>query len=67
MTEPSKFKPPPDTTQDPVIFGPDPTPQQRPPDWGEDPSYRPRPRWPFVAAILIMVIVLVGALGLWIL
>lgn len=57
----------PDPTRDPVIFGPDPMTEQRPPDWGDEPSYVPRPRWPFMVAILILVVVMVGAVGIWVL
>jgi hypothetical protein len=56
--------------QDPVLFGPDPFAGQ--PGWDqpaggdEEPTYAPRPRWPVVAGILILVVLLVGAMGIWV-
>jgi hypothetical protein len=55
--------------QDPVLFGPDPFAGQ--PGFGqpagdEEPTYAPRPRWPAVAGILILVVLLVGAMGIWV-
>ncbi len=56
-----------ETQQDPVIFGSDPFTHERPPVEDDDlVTYRPPTRWPFVVAILILVVVLVGALGLWV-
>jgi hypothetical protein len=57
---------PDDPQRDPVIFGPDPFAHQRPPIEGDEPSDRPRPRWPFAAAIVIIVAVMVAAVGIWI-
>lgn len=59
---PPERQPPPD----PVIFGPDPFADQPPPDLGLEPTYYPRPRWPIVVAILLLVAGLVAALGLWV-
>ena len=57
--------------QDPVVFGPDPFAGQpgweRPPGEEEEPAYLPRPKWPMVAGILLLVILLVGAVGIWVL
>lgn len=63
MTENS---PPRGSTPDPVLFGTDPFPA--PPGLGpdEEPTYT-RQRWPVVTAILILVVVLVGAVGIWVL
>lgn len=36
-----------------------------PPPMGHRPTYR-RPRWPMVVAILLIVMVLVGAMGIWV-
>jgi hypothetical protein len=55
--------------QDPVLFGPDPFDQipGRPPvDETADEGELPRPRWPVIVGILIVVVVLVGAAGIWI-
>lgn len=59
------------SSPDPVVFGPDPFAQQ--PGWQapapedqDDASELPRPRWPVVVAILILVVVLVGAMGIWV-
>lgn len=57
-----------ETQRDPVIFGGDPFTHERPPVEDEDkPTYRPPTRLPYVIAALFIVIVLVGALGLWVL
>jgi len=56
----------PDATRDPVIFGPDPFAHERPPVEDDEPTYRPRPRWPFLATILIIVVVLVAAVSIWV-
>jgi hypothetical protein len=59
--------------QDPVLFGPDPfagrpgEPFTGQPADGETPTYGPRPRWPVAAGILILVVLLVVALGIWVL
>lgn len=57
--------------QDPVLFGPDPfagQPGWEPPPVEEDaPGYLPRPKWPIVAGILLLVVLMVGAIGIWIL
>jgi hypothetical protein len=56
--------------QDPVLFGPDPFDQipGRPPVEGaaEDEGELPRPRWPVIVGILLVVVVLVGAVGIWV-
>ena len=57
----------PEATKDPVIFGPDPFTHERPPIEEDAPTYRARPRWPFLATILILVVVLVGAVSIWVL
>jgi hypothetical protein len=58
--------------QDPVLFGPDPFAAQ--PGWSppedaapgnEEPL--PRPKWPVIVGILVVVVVLVGAVGIWVL
>lgn len=53
--------------QDPVVFGPDPFAQLegRPPI-EDDEGELPRPRWPVIVGILIVVVVLVGAAGIWV-
>ena len=57
-----------DPQRDPVIFGSDPFTHQRPPVEDEDkPTYRPPTRWPFIITILILVVIMVGAVGLWVL
>lgn len=56
-----------ETQQDPVIFGPDPFTHERPPAEDDQPTYRPPTRWPVLIGILLVVIVLVGAVGLWVL
>lgn len=57
-----------DPQHDPVIFGSDPFTHERPPVEDEDkPTYRPPTRMPFVVTILILVVLLVGAVGLWVL
>jgi hypothetical protein len=56
--------------QDPVLFGPDPFAGQPgwepPPIAEEDAGELPRPRWPVVAGVLILVVLLVGAVGIWV-
>ena len=53
--------------RDPVIFGEDPFTHERPPVEDEDKvTYRPPTRMPYVVAILIVVIVLVGAVGIFV-
>lgn len=55
--------------QDPVLFGPDPfdqLPSQPPVDGEADEVELPRPRWPVIVGILIVVVVLVGAVGIWV-
>ncbi len=60
------------TQHDPVVFGPDPFDQQ--PGWqapaadenDDPPAYLPRPKWPMVTGILILVVLMVGALGIWV-
>ena len=53
--------------QDPVLFGPDPfAGQPGGPLDGEEPTYAPRPKWPVVAGILILVVLMVVALGIWV-
>jgi hypothetical protein len=57
--------------QDPVLFGSDPFAEQ--PGWsppGEvagDDVELPRPKWPMIVGILIVVVVLVGVVGIWVL
>jgi hypothetical protein len=54
--------------QDPVLFGPDPFAQlPGGPPTEDDEVEIPRPRWPVIVGILIVVVVLVGALGIWVL
>jgi hypothetical protein len=54
-------------TPDPVLFGSDPFAGQLEPEWDSDePTYSPRPRWPVVATILILVVLMVGAMGIWV-
>jgi len=55
-----------DPQRDPVIFGEDPFTHQRPPIEGDQPTYRPPTRWPFIITILILVVILVGAVGLFV-
>jgi hypothetical protein len=58
------------TQDDPVLFGPDPFAEQpgwSPPDDAREDRELPRPRWPVVVGILIVVVVLVGAVGIWVL
>jgi hypothetical protein len=62
MTQPQ----PDDPQRDPVIFGGDPFAHERPPIEDDQPSYRPRPRWPFAAAIVVLVAIMVVAVGLWV-
>jgi hypothetical protein len=54
--------------QDPVVFGPDPFAQLegRPPIEDDESELLPRPRWPVIVGILIVVVVLVGAAGIWV-
>ncbi|HEY7594551.1 MAG TPA: hypothetical protein VH969_15480 [Actinophytocola sp.] len=57
------------TQRDPVLFGADPfarQPGEPQPDERRD-TELPRPRWPVVVGILVVVVVLVGALGIWVL
>jgi hypothetical protein len=57
--------------QDPVLFGPDPFAEQ--PGWSppEDSPANdetlPRPKWPVIVGILVVVVVLVGVVGIWVL
>ncbi|MPZ79131.1 MAG: hypothetical protein GEV28_01505 [Actinophytocola sp.] len=56
-------------TPDPVLFGPDPFSQQpgwEPPAEDTEPSDLPRPKWPVIATIVILVVILVGAMGIWV-
>lgn len=54
-------------TPDPVLFGTDPFAGQPEQDWDEEaPAYSPRPKWPVVVTILIMVMLLVVGMGLWV-
>jgi hypothetical protein len=54
-------------TPDPVLFGSDPFAGQPEPDWDTDePTYSPRPRWPVVAVIFILVVFMVAAMGIWV-
>jgi hypothetical protein len=57
-------------TPDPVLFGPDPfagQPGWEPPPVDDDEAARlPRPKWPVIVGILILVVLLVGALGVWV-
>ncbi len=56
-----------DPQRDPVIFGEDPFTHDRPPVENEDlPTYRPPAHWPLIVAITILVVVLVGAVGLFV-
>jgi hypothetical protein len=57
-----------ETQRDPVIFGTDPFTHERPPIEDEDkPTYRPPTRWAFIIVALFVVVLLVGAVGLWVL
>jgi hypothetical protein len=57
--------------QDPILFGPDPFEQQ--PGWTA-PNGEPddtetvtrRPSWPVIVGILVVVVVIVAALGIWV-
>jgi hypothetical protein len=61
--------------QDPVLFGPDPFAEQ--PGWSPpedaaadsagDEQELPRPKWPTIVGILVVVVVLVGVVGIWVL
>jgi len=54
-------------TPDPVLFGADPFAGQPEADWDEDePTYGPRPRWPVVVTIFIVVLMMVAAMGIWV-
>jgi hypothetical protein len=71
MSDPSKDDAAARARQDPVVFGPDPF---TPPGWappGEvaagDDVPLPRPKWPVIVGILIVVVVLVGVVGIWVL
>jgi len=60
------------SSPDPVLFGPDPFAEQPgwqpPPDADDDErGALPRPRWPVVVTIMLIVIVLVGAMATWVL
>jgi hypothetical protein len=55
-----------DPQRDPVIFGTDPFAHERPPIEDDEPTYRSRPRWPWVAAIVILVVIMVAAVGIWV-
>ena len=56
-----------DPQRDPVIFGEDPFAHDRPPVEDEDlPTYRPPAHWPLIVTIVLLVIVLVGAVGLFV-
>jgi hypothetical protein len=57
-----------------VVFGPDPfagQPGWSPPEADNAAGYEegevPRPRWPVIVGILIVVVVMVGAVGIWVL
>jgi hypothetical protein len=58
------------TQHDPVLFGADPF-AARPgePGYGQrhDEEPLPRPKWPMIVGILVVVVVLVGAVGIWVL
>jgi len=57
------------TQHDPVLFGPDPFaghPGGPLPGEQRSDEELPRPRWPVVVGILILVVLLVGALGIWV-
>ena len=58
------------TQHDPVLFGQDPF-AAKPGELGygvphgEEPL--PRPKWPMIVGILVVVVVLVGVVGIWVL
>ncbi len=49
---------------DPVIFG---SPPFGPPPQVDEPARAPRPTWAIIVGILVVVVVLVGAVGIWVL
>ncbi|OLF06520.1 hypothetical protein BLA60_31645 [Actinophytocola xinjiangensis] len=54
-------------TPDPVLFGTDPFAGQPESDWDDDePTYGPRPRWPVIALIVIVVTMMVAAMGVYV-
>lgn len=54
-------------TPDPVLFGSDPFAGQPESGWDADePTYRPRPKWPIVTLIFIVVLMMVAAMGIWV-
>jgi hypothetical protein len=56
-----------DPQHDPVIFGNDPFEHERPPVEDEDlPTYRPPAHWPLITGIVIVVVLLVGAIGVFV-